>query len=277
MREPPAGGAGSRYREHVRVELPNASRIRVRPAAGAILPLAVLLSVIVIAAAGIGGTSHFTGPRWYPHLGGGAQRSHVTLLPKPPKGLRAHKAHGKPGRLALPLWLELLLGIAVAVGIGVLLLRLWGKRRAPAAPGLQAETAAPIQVAAPEQQAEPEVVLTGIRLALHTLDQERDPADAVVRAWLGLQETAEESGIVRGPSETPTEFATRVLSSAVADDRAMRTLLRLYLRTRFGDHPVTPEDVAAVRTALQQLLDELARGGAGRHGHRGLSRLVTDG
>jgi hypothetical protein len=69
-----------------------------------------------------------------------------------------------------------------------------------------------------------------------------------------LQQTAEESGIVRRASETPTEFASRVLSSAFADDRALRTLLRLYLRTRFGDHPVSADDVTVVREALQQLL-----------------------
>jgi hypothetical protein len=96
--------------------------------------------------------------------------------------------------------------------------------------------------------------MTGIELALQALDDEREPADAVVRAWLGLQQTAEESGIVRGASETPTEFASRVLTRAFADAQPLRTLLRLYLRTRFGDHPVTAGDVTAVRAALERLL-----------------------
>jgi hypothetical protein len=85
-------------------------------------------------------------------------------------------------------------------------------------------------------------------------EPDRDPADAIVRAWLGLQETAEESGITRRAAETPTEFTSRILRGAFADDRAIKTLLRLYLRTRFGDHPATQEDVAAVRAALQELL-----------------------
>ena len=50
---------------------------------------------------------------------------------------------------------------------------------------------------------------------------------------------------MRRPAETPTEFTSRILGRAFADDRAIRTLLRLYLRTRFGDHPVTADDVAA--------------------------------
>lgn len=105
-----------------------------------------------------------------------------------------------------------------------------------------------------EPEPEPEKLLTGIELALAALDEGHEPADAVVRAWLGLQETAEESGIVRRPSETPTEFTSRILSGAFADDRAVRTLLRLYLRTRFGDHPVTARDVTEVREALAQLV-----------------------
>lgn len=133
----------------------------------------------------------------------------------------------------------------------------------PAAPKLHASSVHVTQLVPAEPVAEPETLLTGIGLALQALDEQREPADAVVRAWLGLQETAEESGIVRRPSETPTEFTSRILSGAFADDRALRTLLRLYLRTRFGDHPVTAEDVAEVRDALQQLVSTWpAAGGA---------------
>jgi hypothetical protein len=107
-----------------------------------------------------------------------------------------------------------------------------------------------------ERQPEPDppALRTGIELALQVLDEQRDPTDAIVRAWLGLQEAAEESGIVRQPAETPTEFTSRIVNRASADDRAVRTLLRLYLRTRFGDHPVTSDDVTVARVALQELV-----------------------
>jgi hypothetical protein len=102
------------------------------------------------------------------------------------------------------------------------------------------------------------VIRSGLEEALLELEREVEPGDAVVRAWLGLQQTAEQSGVARGRSETPTEFTSRILGRVFANDSAGRdaiaTLLRLYLRTRFGDHPVTAEDVALVRRALQELV-----------------------
>lgn len=124
----------------------------------------------------------------------------------------------------------------------------------PAAPERSASPVRVTELVPVEPYVERQTLLTGIGLALRALDEQREPADAVVRAWVGLQETAEESGIAPRPSETPTEFTSRILSNAFADDRALRTLLRLYLRTRFGDHPVTAEDVVEVREALAQLV-----------------------
>ncbi len=143
----------------------------------------------------------------------------------------------------------------LALIVATILWRWWRGRRLPAAPSGQRARVQPVtHVAEPEPEPEPETLLTGIELALRAFDEQREPADAVVRAWLGLQATAEESGIVRYAAETPTEFTSRILGSAFADDGALRTLLRLYLRTRFGDHPVSAADVAEVREALAQLL-----------------------
>jgi hypothetical protein len=109
-----------------------------------------------------------------------------------------------------------------------------------------------------EAGAEPEVadaptVLRGIAAALGALDEHREPGDAVVRAWLGLQQAAEDAGFARSPAETPTEFTGRVLSRTGADRAALRTLLRLYLRARFADGAISSADATAAREALHAL------------------------
>jgi hypothetical protein len=170
----------------------------------------------------------------------------------------------QPSTVHLPIgtilfWTAITLAVVLA-----LLLFLWWRRSAPrrrAPRPAEAETP-PVVAADVGQPVEPEpdvpVIRSGLEEALLELQREVEPGDAVVRAWLGLQQTAEQSGVARGRSETPTEFTSRILGRVFANDSAGRdaiaTLLRLYLRTRFGDHPVTAEDVALVRRALQELV-----------------------
>jgi hypothetical protein len=153
-----------------------------------------------------------------------------------------------------------------AVGLGVVLalfLFLWWRRWAPRHRGSRPIAPAPPQPvaqAASRIEAEPDVpvIRSGLEEALLSLEQDAEPDDAVVRAWLGLQQKAEQSGVARRPAETPTEFTSRILNrvfpSARGGNDAIATLLRLYLRTRFGDRPVTAADVALVRDALRELV-----------------------
>jgi Domain of unknown function (DUF4129) len=242
----------------VPADLPNAPPLQppVRPHRA--LLLGVVLAVLVVLAAGLSGQARFSGPRWLPNF----KVSHNPVPPPTPTQRSSPTQRPFPKRHASGGYVpgEILLWVVVAIvvfGVLMLLWRLWAGRRARQARGRRSiVTAAPVSQVPVEPEPEPDTpaLRTGIELALQVLDEQRDPADAVVRAWLGLQETAEESGIVRRAAETPTEFTSRILSYAFADDRAVRTLLRLYLRTRFGDHPATAEDVAAVREALRELV-----------------------
>jgi hypothetical protein len=151
-----------------------------------------------------------------------------------------------------------LLGLLIAIPLLVLLVVLLRAllqgltrlRRRPRTPPLEGGAA----VEAAETVDAP-AVRRGIRAAIAVLAEEREPGDAVVQAWLGVQQTAEESGLARSAAETPTEFAVRVLARSSADERAVRTLLALYLRARFDDAPVTPADAAAAREALTAIGD----------------------
>lgn len=233
--------------------------IRTGTGAGALrtISASALLAVLVAAAAGIAGTTRFSGPRWVPHL---SIRPHQPTRSAPRSAAPAERASPAPRgatHLSLGSVLWVLAGLAV-LGASFLLWRWWSNRASRRATGVHA---APVSAARPapaapepEQEPEHEKLLSGIELAIQVLEEPREPTDAIVRAWLGLEETAAASGVVRRPSETPSELASRILRSVVADDRAIRTLLRLYLQTRFGDHPVTGDDVSAVREALRALV-----------------------
>jgi hypothetical protein len=93
----------------------------------------------------------------------------------------------------------------------------------------------------------------GLARAAEVLESDREPRDAIVRAWIGLQEAAEDSGMSRRPAETPTEFTARVFESVQTDRRAANTLLALYLRVRFGAHPATADDVRHAQDAVTAL------------------------
>ncbi|HEY0118933.1 MAG TPA: DUF4129 domain-containing protein [Cellulomonas sp.] len=98
--------------------------------------------------------------------------------------------------------------------------------------------------------------------AARALRDDLPPGDAVIAAWLALERAAERSGVTRDQSQTATEFALALLDRTPADPGAARTLLALYHRARFSDHPVGVADVAAARAALEVLASALARAAA---------------
>lgn len=82
----------------------------------------------------------------------------------------------------------------------------------------------------------------GIAAARAVIDAHASPGDAIVAAWVGLEETAADSGTGRGRSETPAEFTLRILLRRPGIDEPARQLLRLYERVRFGGHTASEQD-----------------------------------
>jgi Na+-transporting methylmalonyl-CoA/oxaloacetate decarboxylase gamma subunit len=85
------------------------------------------------------------------------------------------------------------------------------------------------------------------------------PADAVVAAWLRLEQAAAGAGTRRLPHQTPTEFAAAVLAEHTTNEPALEDLRVRYERARFGlPNQTTAADAAAARAALGQIMRALA-------------------
>ena len=83
------------------------------------------------------------------------------------------------------------------------------------------------------------------------------PRDAIIAAWVALEDAAAVSGVVRDPADTPTEFTLAVLDATPADRGAARTLLALYLHARFSTDAMSADDVAAASAAAEALAHDL--------------------
>lgn len=105
--------------------------------------------------------------------------------------------------------------------------------------------------------AEPDVaapmIRRGIQGALRTIDERPIATDAIIAAWVGLEESATDAGMTRGASETPSEFALRIITRRSGFSDAARELLRLYERVRFGGYIAEEHDRDAARAALQRI------------------------
>jgi len=103
------------------------------------------------------------------------------------------------------------------------------------------------------------VLEQGVARAARLLEDDRvPPGDAVIAAWVALEESAARTGVVRDRAQTASEFTVDVLGRTRADPAATSRLLQLYLAARYSEHRLTPQDVAAARDALARIADGVA-------------------
>lgn len=148
--------------------------------------------------------------------------------------------------------------IALLVVIARALVRAWLNRRLRVRDGDATASDVDPLAASPESSLATRAIRRGIAGALRVIDEPRPPSDAIVAAWIGLEESAADAGVRRSVSETPGEFALRIISRrpGIADEAA--ALLRLYERVRFGTYAATENDRVAARAALRRI-DEVWR------------------
>lgn len=85
-----------------------------------------------------------------------------------------------------------------------------------------------------------------------------DASDAVIRAWVRVEEVAAQAGHRRREADTATEFTAGLLRLGMTDAAPVGTLLRIYGAARFGSVPVPVDDVARARRAFQEVHRSLA-------------------
>jgi hypothetical protein len=146
--------------------------------------------------------------------------------------------------------------LVVAVAVLVRRLRAMLERRTPH----EGDAAAPdVELGGDVLDGATPALREGVRHAAQVLEDEVPPGDAVIAAWVALEASAERSGLVRDRAQTATEFTVQVLDATRADPDATRVLLQLYLAARYSAHVLTAQDVAAARSSLAAIADDLAR------------------
>lgn len=78
--------------------------------------------------------------------------------------------------------------------------------------------------------------------------------NAIVAAWLRLEDAAESEHFARDPADTPSEFVARVLASYSLDAEAIERLAALYREARFSRHELGQEHRAEAGRCLATLL-----------------------
>ncbi|MGM7677421.1 DUF4129 domain-containing protein [Microbacterium sp. A94] len=143
--------------------------------------------------------------------------------------------------------------IAVLFLVVRALLRAWRDRPLRAQPGSDTGHDLVEEPTAEDTAAAAPVIRRGIEGALKLIDERAIPADAIIASWVGLEESAADAGIARGMSETPAEFAIRIITQREGISDAADALLRLYESVRFGSYVADEQDRDTARTALKTI------------------------
>lgn len=85
------------------------------------------------------------------------------------------------------------------------------------------------------------------------------PGNAVIAAWVALEEAVRQAGVRDDDSRTSAELVTAVLRSHRVDRAPLDTLAALYREARFSTHPIGEDQRSTARAALVQVQTDLRR------------------
>ena len=83
------------------------------------------------------------------------------------------------------------------------------------------------------------------------------PRNAIVKCWLALEETVEQAGLTRDPTQTSAEFTSSILARYSVRTDTISALAALYREARFSEHELTEDHRDRAVAALEQLRSEL--------------------
>ena len=149
--------------------------------------------------------------------------------------------------------LAILVGAAILFLIGRVLYRLIKTLVSTHLEAVPPTTVLPVGASLPGQPLTPDQVRDAVSEALARLDSAATSSDAIIAAWLALEDAALRHGLGRSPSATPTEFTANLLQESQVPEADTIGLRGIYLRTRFSDIPATDADVADARRWLRHI------------------------
>lgn len=161
------------------------------------------------------------------------------------------------GRLVLGLGLALAAGL---VALAVLRFRLVRRRRRLTGRAAERRGATRAEDPAPDEAADP--LVAALESGARSLE-EGSPRNAIVAAWLRLEDAVTADGFPRRPAETPAELVARALTTYRLDATAIGTLADLYEEARFSRHAVTEAHRAEAGRCLARLLASITTGREG--------------
>lgn len=157
-------------------------------------------------------------------------------------------------------WIDTVARIIVAAAAAYVAWRLLRRvkihRKVRRRPG-EASDAQLIDVPEPPLHHVQQEMRDGVDVALAQLDGAATPTDAIIAAWLALEQAADAAGYPRRPSHTPTEFTLILLGRLAVNAPAARRLLDRYHLARFGHVQLGDAERAATRHDLAILATDL--------------------
>lgn len=102
----------------------------------------------------------------------------------------------------------------------------------------------------------PQALLDGARAGEELLAR-GTPSNAVIAAWVALDDTVRSAGVSRNDALTSTELVVRVLTSYRVDREPLETLAALYREARFSRHPIGEQARSSAREALVRVQADL--------------------